>query len=189
MGKSRSNNVLMIGVAVFAVGALLAFVGLRSGDKAVATPTSQAAPTSAPNAAEVRTVPAAGVAGTAAAPVTFTVPKGKQAVAVELPSVPGLAGYAQPGDTVNVYATINNGQPNGSLKKPLSKLVLAGVKVLDVRAPAPGTTGTATYLMALDVNEAEIVIFYAKFEALWIALTSPDQKPVSSAGRSYANLL
>lgn len=189
MGKSRSNNVLMIGVAVFAVGALLAFAGLRSTDKAVATPTAQQpGPTTTPNASEVRTVPAAG-AMNAAAPITFSVPKGKQAVAFELPSVPGLAGYAKPGDTVNIYATVNNGQPNGDLKKPLSKLVLAGVKVLDVRAPLPGTAGTATYLLALDVNEAEIVIFYAKFESLWIALTAPDQKPTTSAGRSYQNLL
>src|SRR5207244_7703564 len=143
------------GVAVFAVGALLAFFGLKSANKPVAKPQSAPITATSPGA-EVRTVqvgavPAAGV-------TTFTLPKGKQAVAIELPSVPGLAGYAKPGDTVNVYATIKNGQPNGKLRQPLVKLVLAGVKVLDVRAPAPGTEGQATYLLALDVTEAEPVI-------------------------------
>jgi Flp pilus assembly protein CpaB len=182
----RSNNILFIGVAVFAVGALLAFFGLKSQNKPVAKP--QSAPiTAATPGTEVRTV-AVGPAGVAGA-TTFSVPKGKQAVAIEVPAVAGLAGYARAGDTINIYATIRNDKPNGRLKEPLVKLVLAGVKVLDVRAPAPGAGGAATYLLALDVNEAEQVIFFAKYEAMWIALTTPDQKPVTSTGRSYQNIL
>jgi Flp pilus assembly protein RcpC/CpaB len=189
MNNRKSNNILVVGVAVFAVGAALAFFGLRSTDKAVATPQAQkpgAVATTDPNVRTVNVGPA-GVSGV----TTFTVPKGKQAVAVELPGVAGLAGYAKPGDTVNVYGTIKTGadQPNTKLKTPLVKLALTGVKVLDVRAPAPGTAGTATYLLALDVADAEKVIFYAKFESLWLALTAEDQKPVTSPGRSYQNLL
>ena len=96
----RSNNILFIGVAVFAVGALLAFFGLKSANKPVAKPQS--------------------------APITAT---------------------------------------------------------------SPGAGGTATYLLALDTNQAEQVIFYAKYEAMWISLTTPDQKPATSAGRSYQNIL
>jgi hypothetical protein len=191
MNNRKSNNILIIGVAVFAVGAALAFFGLRSSDRAVATPQQQqpaTAVTPDPNVRTVNVGPAA-VAGV----TTFTVPKGKQAVAIELPGVAGLAGYAKPGDTINLYATIKDGadadQPNTKLKTPLSKLVLTGIKVLDVRAPLAGTAGTATYLLALDVNEAEKVIFYAKFESLWVALTAPDQRPVVTPGRSYQNLL
>lgn len=188
MSNQKSNNILFIGVAVFAVGAALAFFGLRSSDKAgaVAQPPA-AAVTPDPNLRTVNVGPA-GVAGV----TTFTVPKGKQAVAVEMPGVAGLAGYAQPGDTINIYATIKEGagqNSNTKIKTPLSKLVLTGVKVLDVRAPAAGTAGTATYLLALDVFEAEKVIFYAKFESLWVALTSADQKPVTTPGRTYSNLL
>jgi hypothetical protein len=90
---------------------------------------------------------------------------------------------------INIYATIRNDKPNSRLRQPLSKLVLTGVKVLDVRAPAVGSAGNATYLLALDVNEAERVIFFAKFESLWIALTSTDQKPVTTTGRGYQNAL
>jgi Flp pilus assembly protein CpaB len=183
----RSNNILVIGVGVFVVGALLAFLGLKSGNKPVATPQSAPIAAATPGSAQVRTVGAVGAGVTGA--TTFTIPKGKQAVSIEVPAVAGLAGYAKPGDTINIYATIRNDQPNGKLKQPLVKLVLAGVKVLDVRSPAVGTGGNATYLLALDVNEAEQVIFYAKYESMWIALTSPDQKPVTSKGRSYQNIL
>jgi Flp pilus assembly protein RcpC/CpaB len=183
----RSNNILFIGVGVFAVGALLAFFGLKSSNKPVATPQSAPIAATTPGT-EVRTVNVGQAAG-ALAPATFTIPKGKQAVSVDIPGVQGLAGYVSPGDTINIYATIRNGQPNGKLKQPLVKLVLAGVKVLDVRAPAAGTGGSSTYLLALDVNEAEQIIFYAKYEAMWVALTTPQQKPVSSKGRSYQNIL
>ncbi len=187
MNKSKSNNILFVGVAVFVIGAALAFFGLRSGNKPAVT--EQSAPIAATTPGTgVRTIQV-GPAAVAAAPATFTVPKGKQAVAVELPSVPGLAGYARAGDTVNIYATIRNDQPNSKLKTPLSKLVLTGVKVLDVRAPAVGQAGNATYLLALDVNEAERVIFFAKFESLWMALTDSAQKPVVTTGRAYKNAL
>jgi Flp pilus assembly protein RcpC/CpaB len=184
----RSNNILFIGVGVFAVGALLAFFGLKANDKPVATPQSAPIAAATPGT-EVRTVNVGQPAGAVQGAATFTIPKGKQAVSVEIPAVAGLAGYVKPGDTINIYGAIKNETPNGKLKQPLVKLALAGVKVLDVRAPAVGTGGASTYLLALDVNEAEQVIFYAKYESMWIALTTPEQKPVSSKGRSYQNIL
>ena len=42
-----------------------------------------------------------------AAPTSFTIPEGKQAVAVQMPFVAGLAGYAKAGDIVNVYGNID----------------------------------------------------------------------------------
>ena len=188
MNKGKSNNILFVGVAVFAVGAALAFFGLSSNSKKPKVE-QQSAPIAATTpGTQVRTVQV-GTVPAAAGAVTFTVPKGKQAVAVEMPSVPGLAGYAQPGDYVNIYANVRSGDTSSRMKEPLTKLVLAGVKVLDVRSPAVGTAGNATYLLALDVSEAERVIFFAKYESLWLALTDKDQKPVTTAGRSYQNVL
>jgi Flp pilus assembly protein CpaB len=182
----RSNNILIIGVAVFAIGAVLAFFGLSSSSKPVAKPQSAPIAVATPGT-QVRTVTVATAAGAAGAPVTFAIPKGKQAVSIEVPSVPGLAGYVKPGDAINVYATVRNSQPAGKLKTPFVKLVLQGVKVLDVHAPAVGTGGTSVYLLALDVKEAELVIFYAKYESMWIALTNTGDKPVASVGHSYQN--
>jgi Flp pilus assembly protein CpaB len=182
----RSNNILIIGVAVFAVGAILAFVGLSSQSKPVAKPQSAPIAAATPGA-QVRTVTVAPAGSTAAVAVTFTIPKGMQAVSIEVPAVPGLAGYAKPGDEINVYATVRNAQTAGKLKTPYVKLVLQGVKVLDVHSPAPGTGGTSVYLLALDVKQAEQVIFYAKYESMWIALANVGDKPVVSVGRSYQN--
>jgi Flp pilus assembly protein CpaB len=181
----RSNNILMIGVAVFAIGALLAFLGLKSQNKPVAKPQSAPIAATTPGA-EVRTV-SVGAPGAAAGAVTFTIPKGKQAVTVDVPGVAGLSGYVKPGDLVNIYATVRNQQPAGKLKTPFVKLVLPDVKVLDVRGPVPGTDGNSKYLLALDVRETELVIFYAKYESLWLALTTNDFKAIADAGHSYAN--
>ncbi len=187
MNNKKSNNILLIGVAVFFVGAALAFFGLRSSDKAVATPQ---APMAAPRSIRTR-VPSTSVPPASPVSRRSPFPRASKRSPIELPGVAGLAGYAKAGDTINIYATIKEGAGTTSskLKNPLSKLVLTGVKVLDVRAPAPGMAGTATYLLALDVFEAEKVIFYAKFESLWVALTAPDQKPVTTPGRGYQNLL
>jgi len=183
----RSNNILIIGAAVFFVGAVLAFFGLKSQNKPVATPQSAPIAATTPGA-EVRTVSVApaGAAGAAGA-VTFAIPKGKQAVSIEVPGVAGLAGYVKPGDSINMYATVRNQQPAGKLKLPFVKLVLQNVKVLDVRTPAPGAGGSSVYLLALDVKEAEQVIFYVKYESVWVALTTPNFNAIPDAGHSYQN--
>ncbi len=186
MEKGRSNNILFIGVAVFAVGALLAFFGLKSNGKPVAQPQSAPITAATPGANTVRTVT---VGNQTTGITTFTVPKGKQAVQIEVPAIPGLGGYVKPGDLINIYATVRNQQPAIKLKTPFVKLVLSNVKVLDVHAPGIAAGGNATYLLALDTSEAEQVIFYAKYESMWIALAAADAKPETSAGHGYSNIL
>jgi Flp pilus assembly protein CpaB len=181
----RSNNIVIIGVSIFVVGALLTFIGLSSKSKPVAKPQSAPIAAATPGT-EVRTVAIAPAAGVQQA-ATFVIPKGKQAVSVEVPAVAGLAGYVKSGDLINLYATVRNQQTSGRLKTPYVKLVLQNVKVLDVRAPAPGAGGSAIYLLALDTKEAEQVIFWAKYESMWVALSTPQVPLVTSAGRSYQN--
>jgi hypothetical protein len=43
------------------------------------------------------------------------------------------------------------------------------------------------YLLALDVKQAEEVIFWAKYESLWLAIVTPQNTPIVSTGRSYQN--
>jgi Flp pilus assembly protein CpaB len=185
MKSKRSTRVLTLGVAVFLAGTALTFIGLRSGD-AKAKPAAQAPVKAA--AAPVTGVKAS--AGAAAAPNPLAVvPDGMEAVAVQLPYVPGVAGYVQPGALVNVYATIKNQQPNTRAKQPLAKLVLSNVRVVDVKSPAPGTEGNATFLLALTPKDAEQVIFLARYESLWFTLVKTNAKPAQTSGRSYQNVL
>lgn len=124
----------------------------------------------------------------------ITIPKGKQGVAVQLPFVNGVAGYVGAGDLVNVYGNVVG--PDG---KPVTKLVLGNVKVLDVSteiAPRvasdearPASTNV-TYLLALDPNEAERVIYLAANAQVWLALADGDNAPVpGTPGRTTADVL
>lgn len=125
---------------------------------------------------------------------SITIPEGKQGVAVQLPFVAGGAGYIAAGDRVNVYGNATKDAPGGAV----TKLVLANVQVLDVSsevAPrvagsADRPTGTAvTYLLALDPNEAEQVIFLAANEQVWMALAGPNSPvPAPTSGRRAADV-
>lgn len=181
MAMRRSSQMLIIGLAIFAIGAGVVFVSFKdsgggSGGSAASTTTTIQAGTVVVNAAP-------------AAPTSFTIPEGKQAVAVQVPYVGGLAGYAKAGDIVNVYGNIDEKGVGVQPTPPATKLILAGIEVLAVTGPAPGAdTGNATYLLALDANQAEQAIFFAKFQSLWLTLVPKGQAPApQSSGRTYTN--
>lgn len=177
----RSTQMLLLGAAVFVIGASVVFLSLSGsgGGSASAPPTT------------TTTIAKGTVFVSQAAaplPATFTIPEGKQAVAVQLPFVPGLAGYTKAGDRVNVYAAVEKGAPNTPNPPPLAKLVLANVEVLAVTGAGPGAgTGNTTYLLALDADQAEQAIFFSKFESLWMTLVPKDQPKSMTSGRAYQN--
>ena len=182
MARNRSTALIAIGAAVFVVGAALTFILLRDdGDDDKVTAAAPTAPASG-------AAPAAQAAPAVAPAVK--VPAGKEAVAVQVPTVPGLAGYAKAGDRVNVYGTFKDRQPNaGARGLPLAKLILADASVLAVTAPAAGAEGgTATYLLAVNPGDAERVIYLASFEGIWLSIT-PDGAPAigDTPGRNAAN--
>lgn len=184
MARNRSTALIAIGAAVFVVGAAFTFILLRDdGSDSKVTAAAPAAP-----AAQEGTAPAA-QPGPGTAPAV-KVPAGKEAVAVQVPTVPGLAGYAKAGDRVNVYGTFKDRQPNaGARGVPLAKLILADASVLAVTAPAAGAEGgTATYLLAVSPGDAEKVIYLASFEGIWLSIT-PDGAPAigNTPGRNAAN--
>ena len=178
----RSTQMLLLGLAVFIIGAGVVLVALsgdddKTADAAAVTPTTVQAGTVV--------IPAAGGGPSA---FSFVIPEGKQAVAVQLPFVAGLAGYAKAGDTVNLYGTVEKGQTDPATAPPLAKLLLSGAEVLSVTGPAPGTeVGNHTYLLALDAVQAEQAIVFSRFESLWMTLAPKGQPVPSTPGRSYQN--
>ena len=183
MAMRRSTQMLILGLAIFAIGAgvvLVSFMGSGGGDSdkttASTTTTLQAGTVVINNAAP-------------AAPTSFTIPEGKQAVAVQLPYIGGLAGYAKAGDTVNVYGILDEKGIGAEPAPPATRLILPGVEVLAVTGPGPGAdTGNATYLLALDTAQAEQAIFFAKFQSLWLTLVPKGQAPQPRpAGHTYKN--
>jgi Flp pilus assembly protein CpaB len=180
MAMRRSSQMLILGLAIFVIGAgvvLVSFMGSGGGkDKSAAATTTT---TIQAGTVVVNTAPAA--------PTSFTIPDGKQAVAIQMPFVAGLAGFAKAGDTVNVYGVIDEKGAGAEPAPPASKLILPGVQVLAVTAPAPGAdAGNATYLLALDAPQAEQAIFFAKFQSMWLTLVPKGQpKAPATPGRTY----
>ena len=181
MARNRSTALIAIGAAVFIVGAALTFVLVRDDGK------DSKVSAAAPAASSAQTI-AAGQPAAAAAAVK--VPTDKEAVAVQVPTVPGLGGYAKVGDRVNVYGTFKDRQPNSAARGlPMAKLVLADADVLAVTAPAAGTeTGTATYLLAVNPGDAEKVIYLASFEGIWLSITADGAPAIGGTpGRTAGN--
>ena len=115
-------------------------------------------------------------------PRTFKIPKGFDAVAVQLDFVPGVAAYVSPGDLINLYGTGAH-----------TELVLTNVEVLDVdltipprrgTASDPNTSGTArastsavTYLLALRPADVEKVVFLTENQGLYASLVADGAAP------------
>ena len=121
------------------------------------------------------------------------IPEGKQAVAVRVGFVPGVGGYVGKGDLVNVYGILK--MKDGS---SLSKLALSNIEVLDVSSQTPASAnggrdrldGTdLTYLLALDANQAEQVIFLTATQQLYLTLVPKGEQPAVTGGRTLANIL
>lgn len=184
MAMRRSTQMLLIGVAVFVIGAGVVLVSLigSGGDSGESSATT----TSTLRQPGQVVVPSDG----APVPSTFTIPEGKQAVAVQVPYVAGLAGYAKAGDRVNIYATLEKGTGADGTPPPVAKLILPAVEVLAVTGPGAGAeSGNQTYLLALDADQAEQAIFLARFESVWMTLVPEGQATPSTPGRSYQNAL
>jgi Flp pilus assembly protein CpaB len=184
MLQRRSTQMLVLGLAVFIVGAGVVILTLGGSDGG-----PSAAPPVTSTTVQKGTVVVPAAVG-APVPTTFTIPEGKQAVAIQVPYVAGLAGYGKAGDLVNVYATLEKGSPSPDLVPPLAKLVLPAVEVLAVTGPGPGTgAGNTTYLLALDAVQAEQAIFLARFESVWLTLATKGQPVLTTPGRSHKNAL
>jgi Flp pilus assembly protein CpaB len=136
---------------------------------------------------------------------TIKIPDGKQAVAVQVDFIPGVAGQVGPGDLVNIYAVVTKSS-DPRQQVPFTKLLLANVEVLKVTdappAAAPTTPTTVNplaapvassgtpqvFLVAVDQPQAEKLIFSASNQKLYASLVPKGQQPVPTAGADDANL-
>jgi Flp pilus assembly protein CpaB len=195
MAGKKSTQLVIIGVSVFIIGAGLVFVGLHShGNKPAKTATSSSSASLAGGGTGSGTLVTTQSQGSSL-PVSVPIPKGMQAVAVQMDAVPGLAGYVKPGDTIDLYATVKGGPGTPTRSSattrlaPYARLLLSNVKVLDVSGgTAKSAAANPTFLLALSGQDAEKVIFVAKFESLWASLVPAGQAPEHTRGRDYLSI-
>jgi Flp pilus assembly protein CpaB len=181
MARNRSTLLIAIGAAVFVVGTGLAFIAMRGGG-GNSNPQVRAA-------AQTPAVKTGDVTAAGAALPTFEIPKGKVALAVNIPYVQGVAGFVKAHDRVNLFGTIKPGSPapKPSLTPvPAAKLILPDVEVLYVSAPAAAGAAPAaeTFVLSLTPTDAEQVVYFQTFEGLYMSLARTDQGIVATPGRA-----
>ncbi|MDQ4132515.1 MAG: Flp pilus assembly protein CpaB [Actinomycetota bacterium] len=125
---------------------------------------------------------------------TLKIPPGKTALAVQLANVPGVAGFAGAGDRINVYSVVKSSPETRGA--PAVRLVMQNTEVLNVNgatlAASQGQPGGAglVYLLAVNPDQAERLVYLTSFEQLYFSLVSKDQAPVQgTAGASVADAL
>ncbi|MCU1461455.1 MAG: cpaB [Acidimicrobiales bacterium] len=108
------------------------------------------------------------------------IPAGKQAVAVQLAKVPGVAGFAGAGDTIDIFAVTKVPDRSGAQ----TRLVMQGIQVLSVNgttlASAPGQPGGdgLVFLLAVAPEQAERLVYLTNFESLYFSLLPKNQAAV-----------
>ncbi len=122
---------------------------------------------------------------------TVVIPPGKRALALQLESVPGVAGFVGAGDRIDVYVVSkgNNGAPPGV------RLVLQSAEVLKVNGAGlvsqqgqPGAPNLV-YLLAVTPAESERLIYLTEFEKLYFDLVPKGEAPVATPGAGPSQTL
>lgn len=181
----RPVFMVLVGSAVFLVGAALVLMSLQS-RPAVAASRHVAASASVPAS------PTSPVVSTSEVSLAL----GHQAVAVTTPSpAAGLAAYLGPGDVVDVYATITHlSSPGGgagagpSAPVPCTVLVAADVPVIDVSLQVPEFKGhvssvgrqlptSVTVLLSATTAQAPALVFAAGNESIYLTQVPGGQAP------------
>jgi hypothetical protein len=162
MARSRSTTLIATGVAMFVFAAALAVLAMRGGDD-----NSDKSNAKASDNAPTVTIRQAAESTPTAAVTAVKIPNGKEALQLQVPAVQGVAGFTKAGDKVNVYGTFKDKQPNAAVKgPPLAKLMLSNVEVLS----AVNNGANVTYVLAVNPNEAEQLIYLSSFEGIWMTL-------------------
>ena len=174
--KKRSTILIAVGTGVFVV-----FTGFA----AILTHSSNASSTHGRTDTPIAAKAPAGSTAAGAGTTAFTIPADHQAMAVQVPFVQGLAGYAKVGDLVNVYGEYKTIPLGASPEDPIAKLVLQKVKVLAVNPGADG--GNATYVLSVSTSDAEAIAYLATFQKVWLTLARDDQGILPAKGFSIHN--
>lgn len=174
--QRRSTTIIVIGLLTLVLGAATTFAALKGPKKAsAATKVTTAAP--APGQ-----------------PAGFTIPKGKQALAVALDSVAGTAGTASKGSRINVFASSAEKEKTETLETKNTRMITQDVEVLAINGQGAllnddkAPTTTTTFILAVTAEQAEKIVFHATFSKLYFTVLPTGAKPIPpTAGVTTAN--
>jgi Flp pilus assembly protein CpaB len=123
---------------------------------------------------------------------TVDIPAGKEALAVQLANVPGVAGFAGAGDKIDVYGIAKDPKTQTGI----ARRVMTGVDVLKVNGttlvPTQGQPGGAglVFLVAVTPEQAERIVYLTTLEQLYFALVPKAHPPTApTPGTNPATVL
>lgn len=131
---------------------------------------------------------------------SLKIPKGMRALTISVPVPQGVGDYIQPGSKADIFVTFK-GLPGVSTAEDatLTQLLLSDITVLANRralsaaAQAEGTppefTGEVLLTLAVNVDQAEKIIFAKENGALWLTLMNPGDPAGVGTGRTYRTAL
>jgi Flp pilus assembly protein CpaB len=132
----------------------------------------------------------------------LVIPKGKQAMSLEVEAPPGVAGFVHVGSRISVLGHVDVPGTNGSAVEPQTQFLVQGVEVLAVgsRAVQAATDGARAeaanqqqvsdkvlLTLAVTPNEAEKLGFAILEGQIYITLLPEDAEPVKTSGRNRRN--
>lgn len=138
---------------------------------------------------------------TAASSGSIDIPKGQNAVTINLTPPQGVGRYVQPGARANVFVTFKTlpGSANPA-EGAVTKLLLTNVRVLanqpassageESATTTPSSSGEILLTLAVTPDQAEKLIFAKENGSLWLGLMRPGDAPAApSTGRTFRTAL
>lgn len=130
---------------------------------------------------------------------SLKIPDGMRALTISVPLPQGVGDYIQPGSRADIFVTFKGLPGEAAEDATLTQLLLSEVTVLANRralsaaaqaagAP-PSDTGDVLLTLAVDVSQAEKIIFAKENGALWLTLMNPGDPAGVGTGRTYRTAL
>lgn len=181
MSNQKSTTLIAIGVAVFLIAGGALFFLVQHNNKS--TPKSA---TLSRSAVSSTTIPGASAISTVGTP-SVAIPKGDNAVSMQMEYFAGVGGYVRPNDLINIYVVVNKDCKDTHY--PLTvKLMQSNVKVLQVLGQGPLQTGQPTsFLLAETPQQAEALLFLKNLGTLYFTLTNDASAAAATTGVSCSN--
>lgn len=130
---------------------------------------------------------------------SLKIPDGMRALTISVPLPQGVGDYIQPGSKADIYVTFKGLPGEGPEDATLTQLLLSDVTVLANRralsaaaqatgAP-PSDSGDILLTLAVDIEQAEKIIFAKENGALWLTLMNPGDPAGVGNGRTFRTAL
>jgi Flp pilus assembly protein CpaB len=188
MANQKSTTLIAIGVAVFIIAGGLLFLVVHNNDKSSKSSKSKTAATTASTTTLAPGTEVFPVQPTPTTEIQINVPKGDNALAVQMSYYPGLAGYVHPGDSVNIYAINSKGTCTTPGNPEVVALIQSNVKVLSVITSPPAQTGLpSTFLLAVTPQDATQLVFLETYDQMYFSLTGSNESPASTSTIDCSN--